>query len=243
MTGHPDSKKPAPGEHVRWYAQKHGWSLARNNIMVEGITDERYLHLAAKLYERQHAKQLLENVSIFAAGPGNEGGTHGVIERFPPLHRLIQMDVGLDEKALYRTIALLDNDAEGNNTCKYLTGRYTNLREHCDVFVLRRIFPQTTRDPKLLEDVIKKANEHWKTLDCEIEDLVHLDLITTFVDENPTSIRRAPIIINGAHHCSFEAKGKSDFCRWVESSAVLADLQLLVDLLRSLRYYLGLNPF
>ena len=183
MSKRAESGISGAGEHVRWYAQRYGWSLARHNIMVEGITDVRYLHLAARLYQQKHSKHLLDNLSIFAAGDGDQGGTPGIIERFPLLHRMIHLDVGVGGKALYRAIALLDNDTEGNKTCHYLTGRYTNLRENHDVFVLKRIFPRNTRDPNHLREQMKTANDSWKTLDCEIEDLIDCELIRQFLGE------------------------------------------------------------
>jgi hypothetical protein len=40
----------------------------------------------------------------------------------------------------------------------------------------------------------------------------------------------------------FKTDSKANFIRFVEKNAILEDLSLIVDTLKSLRYYLGLPP-
>lgn len=243
MSGYQDSRRFQPGDHVRWYANVCRWKIARRMIIVEGETDSRYLGLAAELYNRERGGTLLDReLGVAAAGFGDEGGTFGIVEKFPAFQQIIQRDCGLNGKPLFRAIALLDNDDEGNNACNYLTNRYTNLQRNRDVFVLQRVFPRNSQQPRILSDNIKQANARWHALDCEIEDLLSRELLDVFVEDTPGALRCNPIEAHGAHHFEFTASGKSALCRWVAGIARCKDVELIVELIKSLRYYLGLNP-
>jgi hypothetical protein len=232
-----------PGDNVRWYAAQFGWKLARRTIFVEGDTDVRYLELAATLYTRATGLRLLgDDLKVLSVGFGALGGTDGIKENLFHLWKLIELDRGQTGSPLYRVIVLLDDDFEGNRTCRYLTDRYIKLRESRDVFVLKRVFPRTSRDPCKLAQIIRDANTSWHDLDCEIEDLLSRELLDVFIEENAGSVRNSAAPANGGYHFDFTAKGKADLCRWVCGVANVKDLTGYVELLKSLRYYLGLKP-
>lgn len=231
-----------PGDNVRWYASKYGWALARRNIFVEGETDASYLNLASRLYTKEHGLKLLsDDLKVLSVGFGNAGGTDCIKENLLHLWKLIDLDCNSNGRPLFRAIVLLDNDYEGSRTCQYLTDRYIRLRENRDVFVLKRLFPRESQDPRRLVDIIKNANAAWHDLDCEIEDLLSKEILDVFVEDNPGAVQRQPVLANGCHHFDFTTSGKSALCRWVPTVANLNDVTQIVELLKSLRYYLGLK--
>ena len=64
-----------PGEHVRWYANRCGWSLGRRNIILEGNTDVRYFELAANMYREEVGRELLgRELTLLSAGSGKGRG-------------------------------------------------------------------------------------------------------------------------------------------------------------------------
>jgi len=143
---------------------------------------------------------------------------------------------------IFHAIALFDSDTEGKRGFSSLTGQHLNYRKWRDVFLLQRVIPRTTRDPVQIAQLVDKANENWRGMDCEIEDLVSASLIKAFISENPGSVQRPLEELNGAVHCRFHRPAKATFVRFVEDNAMLQDLNLVVEALKSLRYHLGLQP-
>lgn len=175
-----------PGNLVLEYAKRMMWTLRRRNIMVEGNTDVHYFELAAKLYKRETQFELLgDDISLFACGSGDSSGTDGMFEQLPPLLNIINIDPDQNGKILFRVIALVDNDTAGQMLHRGLTKQYRRIKTNRDIFILHRVFPRTASEPKALTSQIKKYNESWKGLDCEIEDLLGDDLVGCFLDEVP----------------------------------------------------------
>lgn len=231
----------SPGDHVRWFAGQMKWPICRNNILVEG-NDSRYFALASELYMKETGVNLLADLAIFPTGDGDDGGTYGIQRHFPTLRTLIDTDTDLNGKKLFMAIALVDYDAAGKHACRSLAAKYTRFKENRDVFLLRRTLPRVTCDSTQLGIAIEKANDAWKALDCEIEDLVRADLLHEFVRSSGSALRRPPVFLNGAHHCEFSDGAKPEFLRFVQKSASLQDLDLVVEVLKSLRFYLRLTP-
>lgn len=232
-----------PGDNVRWYAAQFGWNLARRSIFVEGDTDEKYLTLAARLFAAKTNHSLLnDELKVLSVGAGAQGGTDAIKENLVPLWKMIELDCDSSERPMFRAIVLLDGDHEGRKTCQYLTDRYIKLRENRDIFILKRLFPRESQDPKILTQLIKEANAAWHTIDCEIEDLLSRELLDVFLADNEGATRDPPTVVNDAYHFEFTAKGKADLARWVPGIATLKDVEGLVELLKSLRHYLGLRP-
>jgi hypothetical protein len=218
-----------------------GWPVGANNILVEG-NDSSYFALAANLFRQEYNRDLLAGLAVFPTGDGDAGGTDGILRHFPTFRSLIDTDVDINGVRLFQAIALLDCDSAGKNAKNGLTARYTAYQEHRDVFLLQRRLPRTTRSPKQLGNAIDRENEAWKRLDCEIEDLLSLPLLETFVKQATRPLRCDPVHLNGAHHFEFNEGVKPALLRFVSEHARLKDVEMIVDVLKSLRYYMGLSP-
>jgi hypothetical protein len=151
-------------------------------------------------------------------------------------------DITPNGQKIFHAIALFDCDTEGKRGFGSLTGQHLNYRKWRDVFILQRSIPRTTRDPVQVAHLVEKDNADSWDMECEIEDLVSLGLIKAFIAMNPSSVQRPPDERNGAVHCRFHRPAKANFVRFVEENAILQDLSLIVDALKSLRYHLGLPP-
>jgi hypothetical protein len=237
------SSEFTPGDHVRWFAKRRGWQLAKKNILVEGENDQKYFELAACLYEEKYHRQLIgTQLAIFPTGSGDKGGAYGIQKYFRTFRHLIEEDLSPEGMKLFHAIALLDNDPKGKQTYRALTARHTEFHENRDLFLLYRKFPRNTREPNTLTQLIEKENQLWKRLDCEIEDLLSVDLLKLFVNGNSDYIQSEPIDLNGAHHFKFKTHAKALLFRFVEENASLEEVIMVVEVLKSLRFYLGLEP-
>ena len=229
----------SPGDHVRWFASRMNWAIRANNILVEG-NDARYFEIAAQLYRQTDNRDLLANIAIFPTGDGEEGGTHGILRHFPTFRSLIDTDLDGEGNRQFKAIVLLDSDSAGKSAKNGLTARYTNYQEHRDVFLLQRRMSRKTRDPVALGSLITKENSAWKKLDCEIEDLLSLDILERFLKQAIRPLRREPSLLAGAHHFEFHEGVKPDLLRFVKDRASYDDVHAISEVLKSLRFYLGL---
>jgi len=228
---------------VRWFADGLGWPLDKLNIIVEGELDQKYLFLASDLYRESRRRVLVgPPLSIFPTGIGDAGGTDGILDHYPHLRVLIERDVSPKNQRLYRAIILLDNDSAGKKALKHLRDRYASLRDNYDVFLLNRRLPRVTREPGHLTRLVAELNSEWAGLDCEVEDLLSLKFLEEFVREDPRRCRCEPRRQAGGHHFEFARDAKSALFRFARQYANLDDLTAVVELLKSLRFYLGLDP-
>lgn len=232
-----------PGDLAREYAKRKNWTLRPRNIMVEGDSDVRFFLLANKLYNQDTKLNLLgDDISLFSCGFGNSGGTYGIFEQFPPLLSIIKSDPAPNGKVIFRVIVLVDNDDAGRRLHNGLTQQYRQLKTFRDIFILNRIFPRNSSEPNTLKKQIEKHNEDWKGLDCEIEDLLGSDLIELFLDENPNALRSTPVKRNGRCHYEWTDSAKGRLFKFTEQYANLTEINDVVEVLKSLRFYLGLRP-
>ncbi len=227
---------------MRWFADGLGWPLDTRNIIVEGELDQKYFQLASELYRESCGLVLVgPPLSIFPTGIGDAGGTNGILENYPHLRMLIERDASPDNRRLYRVIVLLDNDSAGKKTLNHLRSRYASLRDNYDVFLLCRRMPRETCEPAHLTRLLREANRDWDGLDCEIEDLLSLELLEEFVREDPRRCCREPRYQAGGHHFEFAQDAKSALFRFAQNYANFNDLAAIIELLKSFRYYLGLD--
>jgi hypothetical protein len=231
-----------PGDHVRWFAKLRGWEIAENTVIVEGETDQRYFQLADRHYTKKTEKQLICNrFGIVPVGIGPDGGTYNIANHFPTFRNIVDNDTTPDGRKLYHSIALLDDDQKGKFTYKALTGRHTNFRKNRDIFLLKRSLPRNTRDIDQLTNAIARANNEWRQLDCEIEDLINIELLESFIDENSDSVVYRQSNNRGVHHIKFKDYAKASLFSYVEKMAMYEDMTMMIEVLRSLRYYVGLD--
>ncbi|MDP4488176.1 hypothetical protein QDG88_09500 [Pseudoalteromonas piscicida] len=230
------------GEYVTWYAGNHKWPLKKSNLIVEGDLDKAYFNLADRLYYNKTSKRLIgDDLSIFPTGTGDKGGTFGICEHLPTIRKIVDMDSDAQGKAMFRFVALVDGDSAGKNAKRILTSNHSRLIECRDVFVLQRKMPRNTLEPKILTRQIESANQQWKQLDCEIEDLISDDLVDLFIENEPNCIKLPPIVQEGMRHYELQHGYKGQLCRFVENYACYEDIELVIEVLRSMRFYLGLN--
>ena len=90
--------------------------------------------------------------------------------------------------------------------------------------------------------LLEEQNSDWTRLDCEIEDLMSWALLEEFVNEDPRRCRRQPQRQAGGHHLELTPDAKSALYRFVHDHAILRDMERVVEALKSLRFYLGLDP-
>lgn len=231
-----------PGDHVRWFANKRGWGLAENIVIVEGESDQKYFELANKIYFKKTKKNLISNrFTIVPVGIGIDGGANNIASIFPIFRSLVDDDTTPEGVKVYHTIALLDSDPKGKQTYRALTGRHTNYRENRDIFLLHRSLPRNTRDFNQLSQSIAQANSEWRQLDCEIEDLINIDLLESFISENDNCVVCRKSNERGVHHIKFKNYAKAPLFRYVEKMAIYEDLTSMIEVLRALRYFVGLN--
>jgi hypothetical protein len=226
------------------FAHARGWSLDTYNIMVEGVRDVDLFRLADRKYSEESRRTLLSNgMTVFAAGTGDDGGTSGIVRYFSTLKQLIDVDLTEDGRRLFRVVALLDDDTEGQKAHRILTGPMShNFRDYYDVFLLRRVMPRTTREPSHLARLTSEANSDWKGLDCVIEDLLSGTLLELFVNATPSCLMCDPKFIGERHHYKFHTHAKAPLFRFAEENGNLDELRDIAEILMAFRYYFGLDP-
>ena len=231
------------GEQVQWFASQLGWPLKRFNVLVEGETDREYFLLADRLHRKEFGRALLGgDIAVFPTGRRKEGGTFGLIRYFPTLRQLIDLDVDGQGRTMFRAIALVDGDWAGKSAVKLLTSKYTRFVLWRDVFLVQRSLPRRTRDVRALALQVEVGNQRWRRWDCTIEDLIDYQLLLQYRKIQTKAITRLERIPSGEHEVRVSWEFKRDLSRfcWEHCSYQLAIRH--VELLKSLRFYLGLAP-
>lgn len=233
----------SPKAGCEWYAAMCGWSLSIGNVMVEGASDVAYFALAARLHQAQCGASLLgTDLSIFAAGLKEEGGTFGISERFPTLFNLAALDHHPNGRRRFRVIALLDDDTMGRSAVNLIAGGHRQIREYESTFRLRRVMPRRSESAKALASQTETANAVFGRLECTIEDMLSDRLCARFVASRPDAIYRPASTAATGTHRYWTPPGKLMLFQFAEEQATIEDVHSLVDALRSLRSYVGLPP-
>jgi hypothetical protein len=231
----------SPGDHVRWFADKQGWKIRRCNVVTEGEIDTRYFVLADRLYGSKNRQRLItEDLAVFPVGTGLNGGALKLAAVFPTLRQIIDADLGENSQILFRAIALFDNDPVGHEAYESITTRCVNIRGGRDVFLLARSFPRNDRMAGGYNAAIVSANRKWASMHCEIEDLLTPELVHGFLKTRGIEPASCMQIIEGAYHVELAPAVKSKLCEFCEQHAKFEDMTQVVELLKSLRFYLGL---
>lgn len=209
--------------------------------MVEGTSDVAYFEHCSKLYEAQCGLRLVGvDFAVFAAGRGDDGGTYGVSEKFPTLFNLAKLDMDAAGKSRFRTIALLDDDRMGRRAVTGISQGHRQIREYESLFKLRRIMPLRAGSIQKLEEKTKAANTTFTTLDCTIEDLLADSFCSKFINNKPEALEKVLRSVNGASRRVWTPDGKHKLLQETIRTGTLEDMQLMVDVLRALRTYVGL---
>lgn len=233
----------APLGILEQYASRFRWPLLRMNVLIEGTSDQTYFGLAGALYKRKHGKSLVGvDLSVFPTGDGDDGGTLGIQEQFQTIRNLAKFDLDAKGKRRFHVVALFDGDSAGKGTARAIEGADRSVEIWRDVFWLQRSLPRTTREFRALKAAIEQSNSQCRSLDTVIEDLVAKELHDLFAssEEKAKSVKCKEE--NGHRHYFMPADVKPLFKRFVEDNADLDSLTMIVEVLKSMRYYLGLDP-
>jgi hypothetical protein len=233
----------APQGILEQYASRFGWPLLRVNMLVEGISDQTYFRLAASLYKNKNGRSLIgSDLSVFPIADGDDGGAYGIQEQFQTIRNLAKFDLDASGKRRFSVVALFDGDSVGKGVAGAIKGGDRSVELWRDVFWLQRSLPRTTRDPRALKNAIEQANSDCRGLDTVIEDLVGKELHDLFAssEEKSRSIRTNEHSGNRHYHMASDVKPM--FRRFVQDNADLESVVGIIEVLRSMRYYLGLDP-
>ena len=235
------STRTTPLAGCEWYASQCGWSLRTGNIMVEGTSDVSYFERCSYLYQARVGRSLVGvDLSIFAAGRGDDGGTFGVSEKFPTLFNLASLDLDTEGRRRFRTIALLDNDRRGQKAVAGITQGHRQIREYESIFCLKRVMPHKAGSPQKLAEQTRVANARFPSGDCTIEDLLSDTFCENFVRTMPDAVARATTRSGEAHHRYWTEQGKRELRLSALRTATMEDMQAMIEVLRALRTYVGL---
>lgn len=224
-----------------WYASRYGWALHAGNVMVEGTSDVSYFERCSHLYQTRHGRRLLGvDLSIFAAGHGDDGGTFGVSEKFPTLFNLASLDLDAGGRRRFKTIALLDNDRMGQKAIAGITQGHRQIREYESIFSLKRVMPHKGGSVQKLAESTRTANTSFPSLECTIEDLLSNAFCESFIRTMPQAVAREATSSGGASHRHWTQQGKRELRLSALQTATFEDMQPMIDVLRALRTYVGL---
>ena len=225
------------------YAKNNGWRLLAKNILVEGESDQTYFELASRVYESRTGRSLVgRDLSVFPPGAGSDGGTFGILKQFSTIRNLSDWDVDRNNKRRFHVVTLLDSDSAGTRAAKAITQQNLSLEKWRDVFQLKRVLPRTTTRGKGLEKAVAEANKGWNTLDTVIEDLVGITLFELFCESNERFAELGRKECAGHFHYLLPSDAKSPFLRFVVQNADYESIEGLIEIVRSMRYYVGLDP-
>lgn len=224
------------------FAGKLGWRLARGNVVVEGTSDVALLNIAANLYHNSHGVDLLgTELSIIAAGYGDEGGVDGINKRFHAIHQVANADRDVNGKLSHQFIALYDNDTAGKRAIAAISSFDASIRRCAEVFILQPVMPlKGGADHRAMQQRFERENSAFRGLDWEIEDLLSRDILCAFEAEYPTAVFGVREVAGRAHR-EFTRDGKRQLVGFVRDYATLADVRELIKLLRALRDYCHLQ--
>lgn len=215
--------------------------MRAGNVMVEGTSDVSYFERCSQLYQARFGRRLLgADLSVFAAGHGDDGGTYGVSEKFPTLFNLASLDLDAGGRRRYRTIALLDNDRMGQKAVAGITQGHRQIREYESIFCLKRVMPQRAGSAQKLGERTRAANATFPSLECTIEDLLSDAFCVNFVQAMPHAVARAATNSGGAHHRYWTDQGKRELRLSALRTATFEDMHPMIEVLRALRTYVGL---
>lgn len=226
---------------IQQWANAVGIRAKARTVIVEGRTDEDLFELAGRLYHRATGVRLIDdNLAISAAGDGDDGGTQGVIRKLHAARELSRACLKPNGRPRYRFIALFDNDSAGQRAIRAARELDRNLLEYRDVFRLWPIMPSSgSLDSESLRKATEAANQAYRGMDCEIEDLLSDNFIEAFCGDEPTAVSSSFPAGNRTHR-NFTRDGKSRLHRFTKQYAMADDVVEVTKVLVALRFYLGL---
>ena len=226
---------------MQQWAEAVGIVIRERTVIVEGTSDVEMFALAARLFRASTGANLLDDrIAITAGGEGTDGGTTGVLRKLHAGRELSRACLLPNGRAKYRFIALFDNDRAGRQAIRAAKDLDRNLLEYRDVFRLWPMMPKFgSLDVRSLQLATESANDGFKGLEWELEDLLHDSFLDAFLSDEPTAVASS-FSAGGRVHRNYSRDGKSRLHRFVKNHAMLPDVAGVVDVLFALRFYLGL---
>lgn len=223
---------------VAAYGRLLGWNLRPRTVLVEGTTDEALFHLAARLeYEKTGIDLFADELTVIAAGKGDQGGTRGVNRELIRLQGYARTYLLPNGRPRYRFIGLFDNDKAGIEAVKGIRNFDASILEYKDVFRLRPVMPCKGHfDPKTLKRTFDELNASYKGLDWELEDLLPNEFIDAFLADHQGAVHRETEM-GGKIHRDFTSDGKAQLHRYIRDYAIWEDLVTTIDVIKALRFY------
>lgn len=227
---------------VARYALSLGFAIAPRTIILEGRTDLELFTLGAQLERRETGELLLGcDLAAMIGGDGDEGGTAGVLRELITLRNIARTDLGPKGRPRYRFVALFDDDKAGRQAVRAARELDHSIIEFKDVFRLRPKMPMVSHaDPTILEKRFREANEPYKNIEWEIEDLLSVQLLSAFCEECPGAVYRE-FQAGDSVHRDFTRDGKARLHRFAKNHAIRQDLLRVIEVLKAFRRYFGLK--
>ena len=227
---------------VLLYAKGTGWDISLYNVLVEGITDRNLLMKAVALYQTENGENLLrDGLSFVCSGKGDLGGASGVARELTVMRALSRHILTSRGFQKYRFVGLVDDDEAGRRAVKGMRATDASAQEYRDIFRLRpEMVCSGNADVGTLAQAFNRLNSSYRNLRWEIEDLLEIEFIKAFLDENPMALIRKQEMY-GKVHWEFTYDGKHQLHRFIHEHAMVNDLKQVVDLIHSLRFCLGLS--
>jgi len=227
---------------VARYAMALGFAIRPRTVLVEGTTDVELFHLTTRLERETTGIDLLgEDLAIVAAGERDRGGTRGVIRELIALRGMARTCLLPNGRPRYRFIGLFDNDKAGNQAVKLARDIDTSILEYKDVFRIRPVMPLAGNlDPGTMQKTFERENTCYRGMEWEMEDLLPQDFIDAFLSDHPEAVFRSTPMSDKVHR-DLTDDGKAHFHRFIKLHAVRNDVSAVVEVLKALRFYLGLQ--
>jgi len=232
----------SPKVGCSWFAAMAGWEILRANLLVEGTSDVRYFKLADSLHFKNTGNHLLGiDLAVSAVGIKDDGGTYGIMDKFPTITTVSKMDVDHNQRQIYRFIALVDDDNMGRSAIKKISTSRRDIREYESIFRLQRTMPMRAGNAAKLAERSREQNAMFE-MDCVIEDLLPIDICNEYIKSNPHHLNPTLVLKNGGHHAKWHPERKAGLLRFAETHAVFEDMVNIISVLKALRSYLALPP-
>lgn len=218
------------------------FTIAPRTIILEGRTDLDLFTLGAHLERRETGEPLLGcDLAVMIGGDGDEGGTAGVLRQLITLRNIARTDLGPKGRPRYRFVALFDDDKAGRQAVRAARELDRSIIEFKDVFRLRPEMPMISNaDPTILEKRFREANEPYKNIEWEIEDLLSVQLLSAFLGEYPNALSRESRA-GATVHRDFTRDGKARLHRFAKDHAIRQDLLKVIEVLKAFRRYFALK--
>lgn len=229
-------------DYVARYATALGLAVLPRTVLVEGTSDVDLFQLAARLEHDRTGLQLVgRDLAIVAAGEGDRGGTSGVIRELLSLRGLARTCLLPNGRPRYRFVGLFDNDKAGKQAVRAARDLDSSLLEYKDIFRLWPVMPVPMKlDPGSVQKTFEDANGRYTGLDWELEDLLPSDFVEVFLSDGRDALVRTTSR-EGKTHRDLTRDGKARLHYFTKRHAVHSDLTGVVEVLKAMRFYLGLK--